>query len=216
MVDDLLSRLQHLPWLSSQTGLIHVVFFWGLVIGSQIFLLPVTPFSIYAGFTFGFWHGSGWIVLAKMTSALVNFSLSRWIAPNFGKRLASRYPLVESMDEVLSQEGLKFAILLRLCPMPFAIANYAYGLTRMPFLFFAIATFVSILIPSLTMTALGASLVQSLEALHTAERHRTPWQLIATGVSLLAVILVARKITSIVMKRVSIAKAVARSTPPLP
>jgi uncharacterized membrane protein YdjX (TVP38/TMEM64 family) len=215
MVDDLFSRLQSASWLSAQTGLGPVAILFCLVLVSQIFLFPISPLSIYAGFTFGFWTGTSWILLAKMCSAFLNFSISRWIAPSLGKRLASRYPLVQSMDEVILQEGLVFTILLRLCPMPFGLANYAYGLTRMPFLFFGIATFVSILLPSITLCALGSSLNEGLEALKDGGTHRNTWQLIASAVSILAVILVARRITFIVMKRVSETKASSDLKPPL-
>lgn len=176
--------------------------------------MPVSPFSIYAGFTFGFWKGNAVIIGAKMLSALVNFSLSRWVSKDWGRRLADRYPLIQSMNDVLVHEGLKFVILLRLCPIPFSMANYGYGLTKMPVRSFIIATFVSIMIPSTTLVALGASLQQGLSALKNPRHEHAPWEIIGTGISVIAMFLVARKITIIAMKRVQEAKSALDRNPP--
>lgn len=182
---------------------------------AQILLIPVSPFSIYAGFIFGFWEGTAVTIAAKMLSAFVNFSMSRWVSRDWGMRLANRYPLIQSMNDVLVHEGLKFVILLRLCPIPFSIANYGYGLTKMPLRAFVIATFVSIIVPSTTLVALGASLQHGLSALKNPQNEHAPWEIIGTAISLTAMLLVARRITTIAMNRVKDAKnALERNAPP--
>jgi uncharacterized membrane protein YdjX (TVP38/TMEM64 family) len=214
---DIFNWLQTAKWLSPETGLTSWSCFCLLVILSQTVLVPVSPFSIYAGFAFGFSHGTVLIVFAKMLSSLVNFSLSRWIARAWGIRLANKYPLVQGMNEVLVREGLRFAILLRLCPVPFSIANYGYGLTKMPLRSFVIATFVSVILPSATLAGLGASLQQGLSAIKEPRHNQLPWQAIATGISLLAVILVSRRVTMFAMQRVRETKsALDGSNPPTP
>lgn len=176
--------------------------FCGLVVGAQVVLIPVSFFSIYAGFTFGFWRGTFLILCAKMLSAALNFSLSRWLAKDWGKRLASRYPLVQSMNEAIVTEGFGFIVLLRMCPVPFSVANYGYGLTQMPPILYLLATFISIIIPSFTLTALGVSMHEGLEVLRDGELHHSPWQTIGTVASVVAMVLVGRRITSIAMERV--------------
>ncbi|RFC43796.1 MAG: SNARE-associated domain [Verrucomicrobia bacterium] len=202
LIEEIVSRLQSANWLPLGTGMVSAVLFCGVVMGAQILLIPVTPFSIYAGFTFGFWRGFAVIISAKMLSAFLNFSLSRWVARDWGKKLSGRYPLVQSMNDALVQEGLRFAILLRMCPVPFGVANYGFGLSGLPMSSFTIATFVSIIIPSLTLTALGVSMHQGLETLTDAGRPHSPWQMVATMLSLAAMFLVARRIALIAMKRV--------------
>ena len=215
MVEEIVTRLQSVTWLSSDTGIVSAALFCVVVMGAQIVLIPVSPFSIYAGFTLGFWRGTAVIICAKMLSAFLNFSLSRWIARDWGKRLASRYPLVQSMNDALVQEGLRFAILLRMCPVPFGVANYGFGVSGVALSSFAIATFVSIILPSLTLTALGASMHQGLETLTLAGREHNPWQTVATVVSLIAMFLVARRVTVMAMKQVKETKE-RLQTPPGP
>lgn len=214
MVEEIVSRLQNATWLSSDAGVASFIIFCGLVVGAQTVLIPVSFFSIYAGFTFGFWRGTFLIVCAKMLSAAVNFSLSRWLAKDWGKRLASRYPLVQSMNEAIITEGFGFIVLLRMCPVPFSVANYGYGLTQMPPLLYLLATFISIIIPSCTLTALGVSMHEGLDVLKDGGRHHSPWQTIGTVVSVVAMGLVGRRITSIAMKRVKETKSRLTAPPP--
>jgi len=214
LVEEIVSRLQNATWLSSDAGMVSFIVFCGLVVGAQAVLIPVSFFSIYAGFTFGFWRGTLLILCAKMLSAAVNFSLSRWFAKDWGKRLASRYPLVQSMNEAIANEGFGFLVLLRMCPVPFSVANYGYGLTQMPPLLYLLATFISIIIPSFTLTALGVSMHEGLEVLKDGAHHHSPWQPIGVVLSVVAMVLVGRRITSIAMKRVKATKSGLAVPPP--
>ena len=214
MAERIFNWLQNASWLSHDLGVTSWTSFCVIVVLAQALLVPISPFAIYAGFTFGFWSGVAIILVAKMSSAFVNFSLSRWVARDWGNRLANKYPLIQSMNELLLREGLQFVILLRLCPIPFGIANYGCGLTKMPLRSFVIATLISIIIPSATMAALGASLHQGLSALKDHSPNHTPWQAIATLISVVAITLVARRITLIAMKRVKEAKSALDFPPP--
>ena len=79
MVEKILTTLQSLPVWSGGTSLQMLGLFLGLLILSQLILLPVWPFVVFAGFQFGFWPGVGLLLGAKMVSALLNFTLSRWV-----------------------------------------------------------------------------------------------------------------------------------------
>jgi uncharacterized membrane protein YdjX (TVP38/TMEM64 family) len=213
LVEEITSRLQNATWLSSDAGMVSSIVFCGVVVVAQALLIPVSPFSICAGFTFGFWHGTFVIVCAKMLSAAVNFSLSRWLAKNWGKRLASRYPFVQTMNELIANEGFGFIVLLRMCPVPFSVANYGYGLTQIRPLLYGLATFISILIPSFTLTALGASVHEGLRVIKDGEHEHIPWQTIGTFASVVAMVLVARRIASIAMKKVKETKGGRAASP---
>jgi uncharacterized membrane protein YdjX (TVP38/TMEM64 family) len=214
LADEIFNRLLSASWLSSGAGLISWIPFCGVLILAQILLVPVSPFSIYAGFTFGFWEGTAVTITAKMLSALVNFSMSRWVSKEWGMRLANRYPLIQTMNDVLIHEGLKLVILLRLCPIPFSIANYGYGLTKISLRTFVVATFISLIIPSTTLVALGVSLHQGLTALRDHQSQHVPWEAIGTAISFAAMFLVARRITTVAMKRVREAKSALDIPPP--
>jgi uncharacterized membrane protein YdjX (TVP38/TMEM64 family) len=110
------------------------------------------------------------------------------------------------MNEALEQDGLKLAILLRMCPIPFSIANYSYGLTKMSLASFLTATFIAILLPSLTLVGLGASMKGSLTSMSSPHAD-SRWENLATGLSVLASILVARRLSGIAMQRVAARRA---------
>ncbi len=206
MSNEILIYLQNATWLSLDSGAVSWAVFCAIVVVAQALLLPVSPFSIYAGFSFGFWQGTAFMFLAKMISALFNFSISRWVAKDWGARLANRYPLIQSMNDVVVREGLEFVILLRLCPIPFSIANYGYGLTKIPLHSFLVATLVAIIIPTVTLVAFGVSLRQGLSAFSDRNTSHNLWQAVATGVSVIAMFFVARRVTTIAMQRVKAAK----------
>lgn len=206
MGDEILTYLQNATWFSLDSGAVSWTVFCAIVVVAQALLLPVSPFSIYAGFSFGFRQGTALMILAKMISALFNFSVSRWVAKDWGSRLASRYPLIQSMNDVVVREGLQFVILLRLCPIPFSIANYGYGLTKIPLHIFITATLVAIIIPTVTLVAFGASLCQGLSVLSDKHSIHNSWQATATGVSVIAMFFVARRVTTVAMQRVKAAK----------
>ncbi len=202
MVDEILSRLQAIPVLTGGLNLQAGAVFCALLILAQIILIPVTPFAIFAGFAFGFWEGCGILILAKMLSALVNFALSRWVARGWAQKIAGKHLFMRNMNEALEEEGLKLAILLRLCPIPFSIANYGYGMTRLRLPAYALATLLTILVPSLAFGGLGASLREGLQTLQDGQSSRGPWQLPLAGLSVTASILVARRISKIAFKSI--------------
>jgi len=138
---------------------------------SQPLLLPITPFAITAGFLFGFWKALWVMLAAKMLAASINFGLTRSFAKTPALWLTRRFPLFYHLNASLEKEGLRFAILLRLCPFPFAVASYGYGLTRLRFPHYLIATFVGILAPTLIFTAVGAS---ARSGLRVVELQRFP------------------------------------------
>jgi len=204
MVEKILTTLQSLPVWSGGTSMQMLGLFLGLLILSQLILLPVWPFVVFAGFQFGFWPGAGLLLGAKMVSALLNFTLSRWVIRDWVQRVAGRQVLFSSMNEALEQDGLRMAILLRFCPVPFALGNYAYGLSVLPLKEFAMATFVTIFPTTLIFAGVGASLRSELDVaqLGGAGGTHNRWETWLLGVGLLASFVVVRRVSKIAMKKV--------------
>ncbi len=203
-MEKILTTLQSLPVWSGGTSLQMLSLFLGLLILSQLILLPVWPFVVFAGFQFGFWPAAGLLLGAKMVSALLNFTLSRWVVRDWVQRVAGRQVLFSSMNEALEQDGLRMAILLRFCPVPFALGNYAYGLSVLPLKEFALATFVTIFPTTLIFAGVGASLRSGLDVaqLGGAGMTHNRWETWLLGVGLLASFVVVRRVSKIAMKKV--------------
>ncbi len=204
MVEKILTTLQSLPVWSGGTGLQMLGGFLGLLILSQLILMPVWPFVVFAGFQFGFWQGVGVLLAAKMLSALLNFTLSRWVIRGWMQRVAGRHILFTSINEALQQDGLRMAVLLRLCPVPFALGNYAYGLSVLPLKEFTLATFVTMCPATLVFAGLGASLRSELDVtqLGGASVTHSRWQPWLLGVGFLASFLVVRRVSKVAMEKI--------------
>lgn len=103
--------------------------------------LPCSPFTIGAGALFGPWWG--WVVveIGTLASAAGGFLVTRHLARRrFVERLRHS-PKFALIDAAIAREGWKIVTLLRMCPIPFGLSNYLYGLSGVGFWHYMIATF---------------------------------------------------------------------------
>ena len=65
--------------------------------------------------------------------------LGRYLFRDSAKKMAQKYRVINAIDKVMEKEGLKFTLLLRLCPLiPFNAFNYVMGVTAVTFKDYAI------------------------------------------------------------------------------
>ena len=132
-----MSSLLH--WLTSsqdyfqQRGWLGVLLFVCGMVAVQLFLTPMSPVAITAGLFFGM--GRGWVAVTLGTGigAAVNFLISRYLARKAISRRLAHNEKFCLIDAAIGREGWKIVALLRFVPMPFGLANYAYGLTAIRF-----------------------------------------------------------------------------------
>ncbi len=138
-----------LQWIQS-LGPWGPVMFILIYIGAVICSVPASILTLGAGFAFGMVWGSVYVLTAALISASVTFLISRHLARDWiGRRLAT-HPKFRALDEAVAREGWKIVALVRLAPVfPFAITNYAFGLTRVPHLHYLLASLT--MIPSTLM-----------------------------------------------------------------
>ncbi len=113
---------------------------WGPVVytliyvGAMLLLLPGTPFTVLAAFLFGFAWGFFTMVVATTLAASAAFLIARYLARRaVEERLAGTetFRKLRAMVEKNRRIAIPF---VRLMPFfPFAINNYALGLTRISF-----------------------------------------------------------------------------------
>lgn len=66
--------------------------------------------------------------------SILAFILGRYVFRQNTEALASKYKITRALDRAIREEGLKFVILLRLCPLvPFNAFNYIMGVTGVSF-----------------------------------------------------------------------------------
>ncbi len=150
--------LQHLGWLGV------LGYAAGLVLLQMLFI-PLAVFGVAAGAIFGFWKGVLAITIGTNVGAIVNFLLSRYVARGAVNRYLSHHEKFRLIDAAIGREGGKIIALLRLCPMPFGLANYCYGLTAIRFWPYCIATFLAI-IPANCFFPCGSGLPRTRDFPH--------------------------------------------------
>jgi uncharacterized membrane protein YdjX (TVP38/TMEM64 family) len=107
-------------------------------------------------------------------------------------------PRLRALDEAVGREGRKMVFLTRLSPVfPFNLLNYFYGITRVDFLDYALASWVGMLPGTAVFVGIGA-LGRGVAEAATGEAQ--PLKLGLYAVGLVATILVTAQVTSIARK----------------
>jgi uncharacterized membrane protein YdjX (TVP38/TMEM64 family) len=201
MIQEVFARLQAAHWMAGEFWLRDSLLFCFLLAASQVLLVPVTPFAVFAGFVLGFPRAVLLLFIAKLLSATLNFTLSRYAARAWVQRLASRSHLLSSLHETVGEGGFQEALLLRLCPVPFALLNYCCGLTGLSFATFLGSAAIGILSSTLIFCGMGASFHGSFLPLDGGAAGRTPWQTGLFLLSLLASLWLARDLSKKAMQK---------------
>ena len=125
--------------------------FWGvLLFGAGIVvinaaILPLSPVALASGAIFGFWGGLLAITLGTNIGGAVNFLIARYVARDTIARRLGHNERFRLIDAAVGREGWKIIVLLRLCPLPYGLSSYCYGLTAIRFWPYFFATFITII-----------------------------------------------------------------------
>ncbi len=192
-----------IQWLTSsqdfftQRGWMGVLLFAGAIVVVQMFIAPMSPVALAAGFGFGF--GRGWIAITVGTAlgAAVNFLISRYAARGPVARRLEKNEKFRLIDAAIGKEGWKIVFLLRFVPMPFGLANYAYGLTSIPFWSYLLASVVAIIPANTFLVYLGHTAHAGLAVASGTERPRHPGEYVLLAVGVVAAFVALRHITKI-------------------
>jgi len=180
--------LEHVSaWLGG-LGVIGAALFAVLIAVSSLCLLPASPFIIAASAVFGFSLGLLTSALGIIFGAASGYFLSRlFLRKDVADQLKGR-PTFKAIDQAIAEEGWKIVLLLRLCPIPFGLANYLYGLTAIPFLPYLITTFLGAIPGLLLFSHLGSAGKAGLQALASGNLNKGGGEIALLGLSLAATI----------------------------
>ncbi len=185
LIHDLLLRLDQWSGTLLHLGWLGVFGYAAGLVALQMIFIPLAIFGVAAGAIFGFWKGVLAVTIGTNIGGVVNFFLSRYVARGAVSRYLSQHEKFRLIDAAIGREGGKIVALLRLCPMPFGLCNYAYGLTAIPFWPYFIATFVAIMPANCFFVWVGAS-AHDFAAATTAGRPHNPGEYIILAVGLMA------------------------------
>ena len=116
-----------------------------------VLMVPGSIITIAAGFLFGLLGGSIIVSIASTIGACAAFLVGRTFARGWVAQKVADRPKFKAIDEAVGKEGFKIVLLTRLSPIfPFNFLNYAYGLTKIKFWKYAVASWVG-MIPGTVM-----------------------------------------------------------------
>jgi uncharacterized membrane protein YdjX (TVP38/TMEM64 family) len=143
------------------------------------FGVPLTPFYIVAGATFGLRSGLLASAIALTVNLILSYVVARRALRNWLQRLLQRFDY-KFPDFEREQGALRFALLVKLTPgVPMVLKNYLLGMSGVPFgTYLAVSLFTAALY-AVPLMALGNSLFQ-----HDSRRAWVAAVLIAVAVAI--------------------------------
>jgi uncharacterized membrane protein YdjX (TVP38/TMEM64 family) len=169
-------------------GFLGLAFLAVVLAVSSLFFFPASPFIIAMAAVFGFPLGVLGAVLGVALGASLGFFVSRsFLRKDIAERLRQK-PTFRAIDLAIEEEGWKIVVLLRLCPIPFGLANYFYGLTGVRFQPYLWTTILGSLPSILLFCHLGSAGRAGLEAFATGNFQKGADEIILLALSVIAVV----------------------------
>lgn len=167
------------------------VVFVAVYILATVLLIPGSVLTLGAGAVFGLGPGLLWVTLGANLGAQAAFLVGRYFAGDWVARKIAGNAAFTAIDKAVAKEGWKIVGLTRLSPaFPFTFLNYAFGLTRVSFRHYALATFFGMMPGTVLYVYLGA-----LAKAGVRHEGRTPGQWALLIVGLLATLTVTVYVT---------------------
>lgn len=144
-----------LSW-SEGLGPLGPVLLVGVYILACVLLLPGSVLTLGAGLAFGFWKGLVAVSIGSTLGACAAF----WVGRTFGRAWVegkvAADPKLAALDRAVGREGRKIVFLTRLSPVfPFNLLNFFYGVTRVDFADYALASWIGMLPGTAVYVLLG-------------------------------------------------------------
>jgi uncharacterized membrane protein YdjX (TVP38/TMEM64 family) len=146
------------------------------VLGTLI-LIPGFPMTLAVAVVYGWW-ALAICFMGGMLAAFISFLVGRYLARDHVRRFLDRHPAAKAVDTVAHEETFKTILLARLTPVtPFAMENYAFGVTGVRLGAYLLATAVGI-VPG-TILNVGIGVIGRTAA--EGEASAANWALLVVG-----------------------------------
>lgn len=147
-----------LDWVRGCGALGMIVYGVAYIIGT-VFLVPGTLLTVGSGFLYGSIIGTLIVSPASVFGATITFLLGRSFARDWISKKVNQYPKFGVIDRAIAENGFKIVLLMRLNPVfiPFAILNYALGLSRVSLRDYILASWIGMLPATTLYVYLGSS-----------------------------------------------------------
>jgi len=165
--------MERVPPFVAALGPLGPFVFFALFVLVECFSLPGAPLMMASGPLFGMGVGCLISVLSLVVAATISFLLARTVLRPQLKKLVKGNRTFDDINAAVQADGFKIIFLLRLAPLlPFALSNYAYGVSNVAFSDFFFATLLGVL-PGSCATVYIASTAAEMAA--EQESRQIPW-----------------------------------------
>jgi uncharacterized membrane protein YdjX (TVP38/TMEM64 family) len=126
-------------WIQSLGPWAPLVFMLIFLVAPALFI-PGAPITIAGGALFGPVWGTVYSIVAATGGAAIAFQISRHLAGDWVERNSGG--IVKRLKDGVEEEGWRFVAFTRLVPLfPFNVLNYGFGMTRVKFSHYVVASF---------------------------------------------------------------------------
>jgi uncharacterized membrane protein YdjX (TVP38/TMEM64 family) len=187
--------LDFLEWLESLPKWQGILMLTLVETVCTVLILPATPLNLASGFLFGVWWGSLISVSSTDIASVISFFIGRYVARGWAEKEIEKRPKFKAVDAAVEKQGMWIIILVRFSPVfPFGLCNYLFGLTKVSFVKYWIATTIGLLPYTVAYTYLG-SLMRQLTDIFNDDSTDSTQQIIflsiGGGATLMTIVVVA-------------------------
>lgn len=144
-----------LDWIENQ-GVVGVLAFVLLYVVACVLLLPGSLLTLGAGAIYGLFRGFLLVSFSSTLGASAAFLVGRYLARGWVASKTAGNPKFKAIDDAVAHEGWKIVFLTRLTPVfPFNLQNYGYGLTKVSFFHYLLASWIGMMPGTLLFTYVG-------------------------------------------------------------
>lgn len=177
-------------WLR-ELGVLGVVLYALAYTIGALLLVPGAALTLGAGFAYGAVYGALLAIPSVTLASAVVFLLARSVLRHEVERRFAARPAFIAIERAVAKHGLKTVVLLRLSPvMPFNVLNYAFGLSRLSFPRYVVATMFGVSPGALLYAYLGSSVTSASQLAHGQRPSAGAFELVLYWAGLLATIVV--------------------------
>lgn len=168
-----------LNWVGG-LGWTGVVLFIALYVMATVVFVPASVLTVGAGAVYGLVWGSVYVSVASTLGATSAFLIGRYLARDAVARRIAGNKRFTAIDQAVAAGGWKIVGLTRLSPVfPFALLNYAFGLTRVSLMEYVVASWIGMMPGTVLYVSVGAL---AGAASRPNQRNPLEWVLVAVGI----------------------------------
>jgi len=188
-------RLKELIDLFARLGPAGIALFVLVYTLAAILFVPGSALTIGAGVIYGLGWGCVAVSAGSTLGAAGGFLIARYLARRRVERWAAANPRFAAIDRAVGREGWKIVLLTRLSPVfPYTLLNYLYGLTRVSFGAYVLASWIGMIPGTVLYVYLGFA-GRAVAQAASGQAHRGPVEYAPWTVGLLATLAVTIYVT---------------------